>query len=265
MIKDMAKGIRKRTRPLPRGLRCVSPDIFRTLQFSPASFSVSGPSRKYRAAVFLLAATGSAILGWAFSLDKQLETTTAEKADIVVFTEEIALPEPPPPPPPPPMPPPPPRTPPPDPIQPPEPEIVAAEEPTPVFGIQEEALSEAGNMAVATGNTLMMQADSLVQAAPPPLPAAPLFSERPPRMLKGVSPEYPRRALNFGLEATVIALITIDNTGRVTQVEIEKSGGRDFDRNVEKAARRALFEPPVKEGKPMAATFRQPYEFKLEG
>ncbi len=251
---DLSKRARK------RGRQAVDPDRFRAQRFE---MEKTGPSRNSPAARLLFLAVGLACLGWALFLGTQMGPDSQESGtDRVVLIEETLVPEPEPePPPPPPTP----RPPPPDPIQPPPPEEPPAEEPTPQFGIQEEATSEVGAMAVATGNTLMTEADSVVKEAPPPLPPAPLFYDQPPRMLKGMAPEYPRRALNWGLEATVIALITIDNTGKVVQVEIEKSGGKDFDRNVERAARKALFEPPLKQGKPMACTFRQPFEFKLEG
>jgi TonB family protein len=140
----------------------------------------------------------------------------------------------------------------------------APEAPPPQFGLQEEQLSETGDLAVATGNTLMTEADSVVKAPVQALPALPQLVDQAPRILKGRPPEYPMRALERGLEATVVVLITIDTLGRVSRVDVERSGGRDFDPEVLRAVKALVFQPPVRNGKRTAARFRQPYEFKLQ-
>jgi TonB family protein len=143
-------------------------------------------------------------------------------------------------------------------------EVAPAEAPPPQFGLREEALGESGDMAVATGNTLMTEADSVVKAPVAALPATPPLMDQAPRILKGRAPEYPQRALERGLEASLTVLITIDTLGRVTQVEVEKSGGRDFDPEVERSVRQIVFQPPIRDGKRVTARFRQQYEFRLE-
>jgi protein TonB len=170
-----------------------------------------------------------------------------------VIEEEVPPPPPEPPPPPPPDP-----TPPPKAVEPPEPP------PPPQFGLDDEALGEAGDLAVATGNTIMKEAEPVVAPPPPPLPPAPVVLDQPPRILSGQLPEYPQRAADRGLEATVVALITIDTTGRVTNVVIESSGGPEFDDAVLKSARGTQFQPPVRQGRKLPARFRRPFEFKLE-
>ena len=62
----------------------------------------------------------------------------------------------------------------------------------------------------------------------------------------------------------MVALITIDTSGAVTAVSIEKSAGADFDETVLKSARTTLFQPPVRNGRKVPARFRRPFEFKLE-
>lgn len=136
--------------------------------------------------------------------------------------------------------------------------------PPPQFGLQEDALSETGDLAVATGNTLQVAADTVIALAPPPLPPSPILMDQPPRIVAGVAPEYPPRALDRGLEGVVIALITIDTLGKVTQVAIEKSAGADFDYVVLASAQKTRFQPPMRQGRRVAAKFRRPYEFKLE-
>jgi TonB family protein len=70
--------------------------------------------------------------------------------------------------------------------------------------------------------------------------------------------------LDRGLEGTVIALISIDTLGRVVSASIEKSAGRDFDNVVLAAAKATRFQAPTREGRPVPARFRRPYEFRLE-
>ncbi len=136
--------------------------------------------------------------------------------------------------------------------------------PPPQFGLQEEQLSEAGGLEVATGNTLMTKADSIVKEPVAALPAPPEIMNQAPRILKGRPPEYPMRALERGLEATVVVIISIDTLGRVSQVDIEQSGGGLFDGEVVRAVKRLVFQPPMRDGHRMAARFRQPYEFRLQ-
>lgn len=173
------------------------------------------------------------------------------KDEIFVMEEEIPLPPPEPPPSP-------------DPEPPPKVEPEVEPPPPPQFGLEDDALGEAGDLAVAAGNTVMKEADPIVAPAPPPLPAAPVFVDQAPKILAGDPPEYPARALDRGLEGTVVALITIDTNGTVTGVSIEKSAGADFDGEVIKAARLTRFQPPVRDGRKVPARFRRPFEFGLE-
>jgi TonB family protein len=145
-----------------------------------------------------------------------------------------------------------------------DPDPIPEHAPPPQFGMQSEALRTSGEMAIATGNSLMMEADSVVKAAVAARPAAPQVLDQAPRILKGRAPEYPTRALERGLEASVVVLITIDTLGRVTQTEIEKSGGREFDPDVIRSVRAMVFQPPLRNGKRIPARFRQLYEFHLE-
>ncbi len=150
----------------------------------------------------------------------------------------------------------------PPPPEPPEP--VPAPAPSPQFGSREDAPAEAGDLEATAGNTLMAEADTMTREPVADLPAAPQMLDQAPRLLRGRPPEYPARALDRGLEATVVVVILIDTLGRVTDVAFEKSGGREFDPSVEAAVRRLVFQPPARGGKAVPARFRQLYEFKLE-
>lgn len=155
----------------------------------------------------------------------------------------------------------------PQPTAPPPPKEEAPKEeppPKPRSGLEEADHSQAGGLAVATGNTLAKEAEEVVGPPPPPPPSAPVFLDQQPGILTGTPPEYPARALERGLEGTVVALVTIDTNGRVTEARIEQSAGRDFDGPVLDAVHRLSFEPLIREGRKRPARFRIPYEFKLE-
>jgi protein TonB len=127
----------------------------------------------------------------------------------------------------------------------------------------EEATHEAGDVTVATGNTLMKSADSLAQKAPPPLPAAPVRLDKQPAALNQVVPDYPEWAEQQGVQSQVRLSVTIDPEGRVTEIQVLASGGRDFDANASKAARATRFQPLIQGGKALAARFEITYDFAL--
>ncbi|HLP41765.1 MAG TPA: energy transducer TonB, partial [Fibrobacteria bacterium] len=70
--------------------------------------------------------------------------------------------------------------------------------------------------------------------------------------------------LERGLEGTVVAQVTIDTNGQVTEARIARSAGRDFDGPVLDAVHRLRFQPLIREGRKWPARFRIPYEFRLE-
>lgn len=230
----------------------------RRLKPNPARFAASAfavpesPGPKSHREAFLLAAL--ILAGTFIGASWPQDSGKHEPADDIFVMEEEISPPPTEPPSVPPMP----EPPPPKAEQPPEPP------PPPQFGLEEGDLGATGDLAVAAGNTLMKEAEPEAAPPPPPLPPAPEFVDQPPRILKGQAPEYPVRALDRGLEGTVVALITIDASGAVTEVAIEKGAGADFDQCVRQSARRTLFQPPVRNGRRVPARFRRPYEFKLE-
>jgi TonB family protein len=68
----------------------------------------------------------------------------------------------------------------------------------------------------------------------------------------------------MGLESKVVALVTTDTSGNVVDFRIERSGGRDFDESVRRAALATRFTVPVRDGRARAVAFRLPYSFRLD-
>jgi periplasmic protein TonB len=233
-------------RPARRTPRKPRADRFAALRLRLDAPGGGFPRTAGRIVAVLLACGTSAGFLWP---QARFEAEPAET--LFVMEEEI------PPPPPPSLPPPP------DPAPPPPPPPEAPPSP-PRFGLEAEALGEAGDLAVAAGNTVMKEAEPELAPPPPPLPPAPVFVDQAPRILSGTPPEYPPGALDRNLEATVVVLIAIDTNGAVTEAAIEKSGGLDFDGAVLKSARATRFQPPTRQGRKVPARFRRPYAFELE-
>jgi len=189
--------------------------------------------------------------------------------DMVTFIEVKEEPPPPPPPalPPPPPPPPkeipPPVKTPPDPDQKPPP--ATPDPPPPQFGIPADGTSENGGFAVATGNSLMVKADTTVKKAPPLLPPAPVQSNFDVQVARAAEPMYPEWALDQGVEAVVDVLITLDDQGKVADLKFLRSGGKDFDNAVRKAVYATAFKPLIELGRAVSCSFRKQYRFRLDG
>ena len=137
----------------------------------------------------------------------------------------------------------------------------AAPDPDPAFGLDDAV--ETGGLAVASGTTLAKEPDPVVR--PPEPPSGPVALASVPASVRPVVPVYPPRAEERGIEARVVALVTTDTSGNVVRVGIERSGGRDFDESVRRAILSTRFSlPRGEDGRARAATFRMPYDFRLE-
>jgi protein TonB len=183
----------------------------------------------------------------------------------IVDVKEEPLPPPPPPPkeePPKPKDIEPPKPVPPDPDQPPPPPM--DNPPPPQFGLPEDATSANGGFAVATGNSLMVKADTVVKKAPPALPPAPpIQSSYDAMVVDDVMPVYPEWALDQGVQAVVEVMVTLDEKGKVSDIQFLRSGGKDFDESVRRSLRATRFKPLVDQGKPVPVRFRKKYNFEI--
>lgn len=139
--------------------------------------------------------------------------------------------------------------------------------PPPVFGLQAEETSDAGDLAVAMGNTLTVKPDSLVAPPPPPLPPrppAPVELDHAPGFLRQAMAEYPEWALDQGVEAVVLVWVVIDAEGKVTQTQLKRGAAKDFDKAALTAAQASLFQPLVRNGVKLPSRFVVTYDFRLE-
>jgi periplasmic protein TonB len=129
--------------------------------------------------------------------------------------------------------------------------------------LQEEALAGKGDMAVATGNTLMKAPDSVVEKPSAPLPPAPVQLDREPEMMVQMDPVYPSWAEEQGITAKVIIMVTIDAQGKVTDSKVTTSGGKDFDNSALAALGKCRFKPLILGGRATPARFSFLIDFQL--
>jgi len=85
----------------------------------------------------------------------------------------------------------------------------------------------------------------------------------PPDLSRNAPPIYPAHAIQNGWEGTVLLRIWIDETGRVTKVEVARTSGfRILDGAAVTAVRRWLAIPANRDGKPAATVELLPVRFK---
>jgi TonB family protein len=98
--------------------------------------------------------------------------------------------------------------------------------------------------------------------APPPVSPA----EEPPVAINSVSPvRYPPALLEQGIEGQVLLRLYVDSAGRVipdsTRIE-ESSGYPALDSAAVVASPELRFSPALHQGRPIAAPFIQPVQFR---
>jgi len=84
-----------------------------------------------------------------------------------------------------------------------------------------------------------------------------------PQLVEPSEATYPAEALEQGLEASVLLLLSLDVTGAVTTAEVLEPAGHGFDEAAREAALRFRFAPATRAGQPIAARIRYRYVFSL--
>lgn len=80
------------------------------------------------------------------------------------------------------------------------------------------------------------------------------------------SDAYPEAALRQGIYGRVIALLSIDPAGTVSNCRIVSSAGAELNEGTCTAARRIRFKPPVdKDGKPLPSSYLLPVRWVMPG
>jgi len=84
----------------------------------------------------------------------------------------------------------------------------------------------------------------------------------PPKLVKAAQPAYPPAKLESGVNASVALVLTLDETGKVTDVAVASSAGEDFDQAAIEAARQLEFTPAERDGQPVPAKI--PFRIQFE-
>jgi protein TonB len=144
--------------------------------------------------------------------------------------------------------------------------------PPPVhIGVTLESTVTSGAVAVPVGNSLYGQAPTV---APAPAEVKPYWAAKyvPPFRVAElpvileevkVTP-YPAEARKAGIEGQVIALLTIDDEGKVARVRKVSGPGHGLDEAALSALARFKFKPARLNGQPVATEIRYVYSFEIE-
>jgi protein TonB len=99
----------------------------------------------------------------------------------------------------------------------------------------------------------------------PPHTAVFVKAMQDPRYAKAFHPDYPPSLVREGLEGSVTVRVNIDETGRVTAVELVKATNRAFfEETREQALRFWRFKPATSDGTPIASQQVLTVQFNLE-
>ena len=104
-------------------------------------------------------------------------------------------------------------------------------------------------------------------AAPPPVaPARPTGETKDAKVVRQVQPGYPQLAYRRRLTGWVEIRFTVGVDGRVSDAQIIRADPpRTFDREAIRAVEQWMFEPAVRDGKPVPSTLNRRIEFKYPG
>jgi len=126
---------------------------------------------------------------------------------------------------------------------------------------------QAGEIATVLGRGLPVSGERGAgggQGSKPPNPGTGERGFREARPIQMAKASYPPMALRMGLEADVTLKVSVDSEGRVTKVEVIKTGGMGFDEEALKAVKQFRFEPARKDGEKISSEFTYIYRFRLE-
>ena len=86
---------------------------------------------------------------------------------------------------------------------------------------------------------------------------------RIPSFARKIEAVYPAAEKRAGVEAYILAEVTIDATGQVLSIRILKSGGAAFDDAVRESLSSSIFNPGMIDGRAVGTRFQIPFRFSL--
>jgi TonB family protein len=126
------------------------------------------------------------------------------------------------------------------------------------------ALSLAVGVSFATPPSLIAKKDSSTRLTPVDVgeTVPDTTFDEPPRVLKQVRAKFPWPWRPNGYEGFVLVNLLIDSTGHVSQAKVELRAPADIDSAVVQAARRWIFSPARKRGRPVATRWHISVELR---
>ncbi len=89
-------------------------------------------------------------------------------------------------------------------------------------------------------------------------------AENGPRFVKRVQPSYPLFARRAGKEGRVVLKLSIDEEGKLMEIEVINSAGNGFDDSAVKALKSSSFRPAMMNGSPIRSRTKLPVRFVLK-
>jgi len=87
-------------------------------------------------------------------------------------------------------------------------------------------------------------------------------STKPPRLLVDIKPEYPKEALEQGLEGKVLLYLFLSEAGEVKSVRVSKSSGyKILDSAAVEYGKKLRFSPAMRHGKPLSVILTWEVEY----
>ncbi len=86
----------------------------------------------------------------------------------------------------------------------------------------------------------------------------------PPEIVTNVAPDYPEAKRGSGERATVVLVLTLDAEGAVSDAKVQSGAGEAFDEAALAAARKLVFKPATRDGKPIPARISFRFDFAVE-
>ena len=83
-------------------------------------------------------------------------------------------------------------------------------------------------------------------------------------LVRGKAPDFPRRARTRAEGGRVVVAYTIDQRGRIRDLEIVESSGRDFSQAVKRALKGWRFDPYTRDGQVVERRVARTFDFNLE-
>ncbi len=110
---------------------------------------------------------------------------------------------------------------------------------------------------------VISSASLAVKEKPKPLLDVEFGSANAPRFLHREMPVYPLMARRLGKEGRVLLRLTIDENGKLLNVEVIEGAGYGFTEAAVRAVKKSTFQPAAQDGKPVMSKALLPIRFSL--